>query len=44
MSQNVEIVQQAFEAWNRGDYPAALKRIAPDQGREPPWWRHRRDL
>jgi ketosteroid isomerase-like protein len=30
MSQNVEIVQQAFEAWNRGDYPAALKRIAPE--------------
>jgi ketosteroid isomerase-like protein len=31
MSQeNVEIVRQVVDAWNRRDYPAALERISPD--------------
>jgi ketosteroid isomerase-like protein len=28
--QNVEIVRAAFEAWNRGDWDAAVKDAAPD--------------
>jgi ketosteroid isomerase-like protein len=31
MSQeNVELVQSVLEAWNRGDYPAALEHVAPE--------------
>jgi ketosteroid isomerase-like protein len=27
--ENVELVQSVLEAWNRGDYPAALEHVAP---------------